>query len=309
MWFNNIYIFKFTCEFTTPIEQLEKSLSENAFTPCGATEISRIGWSPALGRTSSAFTHQADGNILLSLFKEEKILPAPVIKDMVEEKTNTLEAEQNRSATKVERQKIKEDIIFEILPRAFSRMTNTHGYISAENNIIVINASARSKAEDFLATLRRSLGGTLPVTSLSTEKDPSDIFTQWVCEKDSESPFLPFLLGTSAKLKAIGDDAPEFQCKNQDLKSKDVINLIESGMYIHSLGLSWDECLSFKLEEDLSIKQIKFFDIITEQNDDVDSSDVLAKLDADFSLMAGEINRFILDLSKVLDFSLAFKIS
>jgi len=36
--------------------------------------------------------------------------------------------------------------------------------------------------------------------------------------------------------------------------------------------------------------------VLQEQNDDIDSDDVMAKLDADFSLMAGEINRLIVAL-------------
>ena len=59
------------------------------------------------------------------------------------------------------------------------------------------------------------------------------------------------------------------------------------------VALEWDESLSFMLCDDLSIKRIKFFDVIQEQNDDIDSDDVVAKIDADFALMAGELNRFI----------------
>jgi len=51
--------------------------------------------------------------------------------------------------------------------------------------------------------------------------------------------------------------------------------------------------MSFILADDLSIKRIKFFDSIQEQNDDIDSDDIIAKLDADFALMAGELNRMI----------------
>ena len=54
--------------------------------------------------------------------------------------------------------------------------------------------------------------------------------------------------------------------------------------------------MSFILNDDLSIKRLRFFDVIQEQNDDIDSDDVLAKLDADFVLMAGELNRLIHDL-------------
>jgi recombination associated protein RdgC len=46
----------------------------------------------------------------------------------------------------------------------------------------------------------------------------------------------------------------------------------------------------------MAIKRIKFFDVLQEQNDDIDKADVAAKIDADFALMAGELNRLINDL-------------
>jgi recombination associated protein RdgC len=60
--------------------------------------------------------------------------------------------------------------------------------------------------------------------------------------------------------------------------------------------------LSFILCDDLAIKRLKFYDVIQEQNDDIDSDDIVAKLDADFALMAGELNRFIDNL--LAEFSL-----
>ena len=46
----------------------------------------------------------------------------------------------------------------------------------------------------------------------------------------------------------------------------------------------------------MAIKRIKFFDVLQEQNDDIDKDDITAKIDADFALMAGELNRLINDL-------------
>jgi recombination associated protein RdgC len=62
------------------------------------------------------------------------------------------------------------------------------------------------------------------------------------------------------------------------------------------LALEWDEAISFILCDDMAIKRIKFFDVLQEQNDDIDKADVAAKIDADFALMAGELNRLINDL-------------
>jgi len=292
MWFKNLYFFAFTKPFEWSEQDIEKQLAEHLFTPCASTEQSHFGWTSALGKHGERPIHNADGNLLLCARKEEKMLPASVIKDLIEEKTTQLEAEQGRSATKKEKEQFKEDITFELLPRAFSRISDAHGYINAEHNIIVINSSSRSKAEDFLALLRKSLG-TLPVTSFSPEHAPDEIMTEWLVAKNLTDNFQ---LGMEAELHALGDDGAIVRVKNQELLSDEIKMHLDAEKYVVKLALDWDETMSFILCDDLAIKRVKFFDVIHEQNDDIDKDDALARLDADFILMAGEINRFIIDL-------------
>jgi recombination associated protein RdgC len=292
MWFKNLYFFAFTRPFEVSEQDIEKQLSEHLFTPCASTEQSHFGWTNALGKHGSSVIHAVNGNILLCARKEEKILPAPVVKDMLEQKIALLEAEQSRGATKKEKEQFKEDIIFELLPRAFSRISDTRGYISPEHNIIVIDSSSRGKAEDFLALLRKSLG-TLPVTSFSPDTAPDETMTDWLVEKNlGES----FQLGMEAELNALGDDGAIVRVKNQDLFSDEIKMHLDAEKYVVKLAMEWDDAMSFILCDDLAIKRVKFFDVIHEQNDDIDKDDVMARLDADFALMSGEINRFIIDL-------------
>lgn len=298
MWFNNLFIFAFTRPFTWTQDQLEKHLAEHLFTPCASTEISHFGWTQPLGKHSTGIVHQGNGNLLICARKEEKMLPAPVIKDMIEAKIELLEVEQGRSATKKEKEQFKEDITFELLPRAFSRITDTHAYICPENNIIVVNSSSRGKAEDLLALLRKVLG-TLPVTSFDPDIQADETMTDWLSEKSLGSKFT---LGMEAEFNGLGDDGAIAKVKNQDLAGEEVKAHLDADKYVSKIALEWDESLSFVLNDDLSIKRLKFFDVIHEQNDDIDSDDVLAKLDADFVLMAGELNRFIIDL--LAEFSL-----
>jgi len=298
MWFKNLYFFAFTRPFEWSEQDLEKHLSEHPFTPCASTEQSHFGWVNALGKQGNTLVHGVNNNFLLCARKEEKILPAPVIKEQLEEKIAQLETEQSRSATKKEKEQFKEDIIFELLPRAFSRVTDTHAYIAPAHNIIVINTSSRSKAEDFLALLRKVLG-TLPVTSLSPDTAPDEIMTDWLVEKNLGGKFQ---LGMEAEFNALGDDGAVVRVKNQDLDSEEIKAHLDADKYVVKLALEWDESLSFILCDDLAIKRLKFFDVLHEQNDDIDSDDVLARLDADFALMAGELNRFIDDL--LAEFSL-----
>ena len=298
MWFKNLYFFAFTKPFKWSEKELEERLSEHLFTPCGSTEMSHFGWVNALGKHGQTTVHSGNGNFLLCARKEEKILPAPVIKDMLENKISILEAEQNRKATKKEKEQYKEDIIFELLPRAFSRFSDTNAYISPENNIIVINTGSRGKAEDFLALLRKVLG-TLPVTSFTPDKGPDETMTDWLIERNLGAQFQ---LGMEAEFNALGDDGAVVRVKNQDLDSDEIKSHLDADKYVVKIALEWDETLSFILCDDLAIKRLKFFDVIHEQNEDIDSDDVLARLDADFILMAGELNRFITSL--LAEFSL-----
>ncbi|GAA5131746.1 recombination-associated protein RdgC [Thalassotalea piscium] len=292
MWFKNLYFFAFTRPFEWSEQDLEKNLSEHLFTPCGSTEMSHFGWVNALGKHGSTTVHAVNGNYLLCARKEEKILPAPVIKDMIEEKMAHLENEQGRSATKKEKEQFKEDIIFELLPRAFSRVTDTHAYINPEENIIVVNTSSRGKAEDFLALLRKVLG-TLPVTSLSPERAPDEIMTDWLTEQSLTEPFQ---LGMEAEFHALGDDGAVVRVKNQDLTSDEIKAHLDADKFVVKTALEWDDAISFILCDDLAIKRLKFFEVLHEQNEDIDKDDMTARLDADFALMAGELNRLIKDL-------------
>ncbi|REL36414.1 recombination-associated protein RdgC [Thalassotalea euphylliae] len=298
MWFKNLYFFAFTRPFKWSEQELEQHLAEHPYTPCASTEQSHFGWVNALGKHGNTLVHGANGNFLMCARKEEKILPAPVIKEMLEERCAKLEEEQGRSATKKEKEQFKEDITFELLPRAFSRFSDTHGYVSPQHNIIVVNSSSRGKAEDFLALLRKVLG-TLPVTSFSPDQAPDEVMTDWITERSLGENFQ---LGMEAEFNALGDDGAVVRVKNQDLTSDEIKTHIDAEKYAVKVALEWDEAMSCILCDDLAVKRLKFFDVLHEQNDDIDKDDIVARLDADFALMSGEINRFITDL--LAEFSL-----
>lgn len=117
--------------------------------------------------------------------------------------------------------------------------------------------------------------------------------TDWLTETQIGPSFN---LGMEAEFNALGDDGAVVRVKNQDLASDEIKAHLDADKYVVKVALEWDDAISFILCDDLAIKRLKFFDVLQEQNDDIDSDDIIAKLDADFSLMAGEINRLIDDL-------------
>lgn len=288
MWFSNLYFFKFTKSFETSQDELEKALSDLKFTPCGTLDISKMGWTSALGHNSEAFCHASSGNILMRLKKEEKILPASVIKDLLEEKIANIEKAEGRQVKKKEKDQIKEDIIHSLLPQAFTKASFVNGYIDTANNLLVINTSSKGKADDFMSMLRKAIG-TLPVEPIRKDGTIEVLLTHWLRTSLPQE----FELEMEAELKHPEEGGAIVKLKQQDLTADEVTRHLETGKQVTKLALMWQERLTFVLADDISCKRVKFTDVVKEQNDDIPKEDILTKLDADFTLMAAEFGEFL----------------
>lgn len=288
MWFSNSYFFKFTQPFEHSQESLEKALSELKFTPCGAQDMSKFGWTSALGNNTSAFTHEANGNILIRAKKEEKILPTSVIKDLTEEKVAAIEKAEGRPVKKKEKDQIKEDIMHSLLPQAFTKSSFIAGYIDTNRQLLIINISSKNKADDFMALLRKAIGS-LPLEPVRKDGSIELLLTHWL--KDNALP-KQFELEMEAELKSPEEDGAIVRVKQQDLTADEVRRHLETGKQVTKLALMWQERMTFIIQEDVCIKRIKFTDLVKEQNEDIPAEDKLAKLDADFTLMTAEFGEF-----------------
>ena len=69
------------------------------------------------------------GRMLLKLKREEKLLPSTVVREQVDEKVAVIESEQGRKVYRKERLNLKDEIVQDCLPRAFTRSTYVHAYI------------------------------------------------------------------------------------------------------------------------------------------------------------------------------------
>src|SRR5690606_23539546 len=110
----------------------------------------------------STLVHSANGALLICLREEKKLLPASVVREALDERIREVEDREMRKVRKREREQLKEEIIFELLPRAFTRSTNTYGYIDTQAGMVVVDASTWRKAEHFTERLRDALGS-LPI--------------------------------------------------------------------------------------------------------------------------------------------------
>ncbi|EGL0769090.1 recombination-associated protein RdgC [Salmonella enterica subsp. enterica] len=271
------------------IQELADKLEKLRFTPCASHDFSTCGWVPPLGDLSDQLYHFASGQLLLTLRKEEKILPSQVITDELNKRVSEVEHQQTRRLKKSEKAYIRDDVIYSLLPRAFTRNSTTSIWINMAQSLVVVDAGSISRAEDALAVLRKSLGS-LPVVPLMMQSPIELTLTEWVKTGKFPAGFTP---GSEAELKGIlGCDGVGF-FRKQDLVSDEILTHIEAGKVVVELSLDWQGRISFKLTDYFSIKRIKFSDDTLSQNDDIDREEVAHRFDADFVLMTGALNNLL----------------
>jgi len=296
MWFRNLQLYRLGRPFDLTPEELEVRLQASAFQGCKRMEMLATGWAPPLGRHGTQLVHAANGYIMICARKEEKIIPASVVRQLLEDKVAEVEAAEGREIYRREKLRMKEEIIVDLLPRALTRITNQFAYIDVRQNYIVVDSASPGKAEALVSQLRTTLGR-LPATPLKTRQSISSVMTRWL---GGEALPRGFALGGECELRHPQPDGGVVSCKHQDLEAGEVRNHVKQGKQAVRLALSWKERVSCVLHEDLSIKRLRFEDIVREAESDTEADDPVSRFDLDFSIMVLELAAFLPDLLAVL---------
>ena len=292
MWFKNLLLYRFTKPFSQGPEQLSEALSEKAFKPCGSQDVSSFGWVPPLGQHGTEFVHAANGCIMVCAKRQEKVLPAAVVNEALVEKIAEIKAHDSRAVGSKERVELKEDIIFNLLPRAFARSSMVFAYIAPKQGLLVVNAASAKRAEELMSYLRETIGS-LPVIPIKANNLPQRAMTHWL--KDNVAPD-HFDIGSECELRSPDDEGSVIRCKNQDLSSDEINAHLQAGMYVSKLELQWQGGIHCIIDDQLAVKRLSFGELIQDKLDREDAEDAAQQFDVDFTLMTAEFEGFIKQL-------------
>jgi len=292
MWFSNLICYKFKQDISYQQDEFEKALEQDIFRPCGSQDLSTFGWTKALGKHGQMLSHFSQKSILICAKREEKVLPAAVVNELVAEKVEQIEAEENRPVKKKEKDEIKENLLHNLLPQAFKKSSLQFAFIDLEKGWLVVNSGSFNKAEELLALLRKSLGS-LPVVPAFVNFDLGLFLTDWLTKM---APPEGFEIGLDADLQEPDENGAQVKLKQHDLSSDEVQKHLENGKQVTKLALDWNERIKFMLVDDGSIKRISYSEVLKDENADIPKEDMLVKLDADFMLASEELKLMLDDL-------------
>lgn len=260
MWFKQISFYPLNLEKLPQLETLAAKLAEAEFTPCMGLDWFSEGFAAPVSFLPEP-VFPADYTWLVALKKEEKVLPAGVIRDILEERVADIQNAEARNVGRKEKQELKEQITDDLLPRAFTRSSRIQAVFDTKHGFLLINNAASAKAETMLTKLREALGG-LEASLPNTKQSPSSLMTEWLLQGSAQGGFE---LDSDCELKGTGDVVPTVKVSKQDLTADEVVQHVKNGKTVTQLGLTWRDQISFILTQDFTLKRIQYLDVLQEE--------------------------------------------
>ncbi|WP_456407322.1 recombination-associated protein RdgC [Thiolapillus sp.] len=289
MWFRNLTLYRLSQPFELDAETLEEKLAERISRPLGNMEPAFTGWTEPLGKEGRQLVHTMGNCMLLCARKEEKILPAAAVRELVEARAAEIEEKEGREVRARERRELKETVLLEMIPQAFSKSSRQYGYIDTRNGWLVVDTATASRAEEFIDLLRECLG-TFPVAPLQVEEAPVEIMTEWL--KLGNAP-IGIQIEDECELRDLVEDGAIVRVRREDLFSDEIRAHLDAGKRVMKLALSWEDRVSFVLDEKFQLKRLRFQDAVLDEAGESGAETLAERFDADFALMTGEFARFL----------------
>lgn len=299
MFFRNLSLFRFNPSLKKSFDDIDDALAECALKPVGPLEQMSRGFVSPFGRDQPALSHRVGPALWLTLGGEDRLLPSSVINDEVQRKLAQLEQREGRKLGGRARKRLKEDVVHELLPRAFVRPSRLNASIDLAQGVVAVDTSSRKAAEGFLTELRHALGS-FPALPLNAELSPRALLTGWIAGEPLPAGFA---LGDECELKDPVDGGAIVKCQRQELLGDEIRKHLESGKQVSRLALVFDDHVSFVLGEDLVLRKLKFLDGAVDQLENTERDSLNAELDARFALMSAELARLFTALEKALKLS------
>lgn len=290
--FKNIVVFNLVNPLA--VETLTEALEKNHFAGHGSFHYRRSGFT-APTKFNESLIHKQGDQVLIALKTEEKILPSSVIKHEFDKQVKAEEKQLGKLDAKYKRN-LKDDITLDLLSKAFSRFTTTHAIIDLELKRIIINTSSQSKAEDFMSILRKSIGE-LAAHSFWFNRHPKAQMTDWV---RSNMELEHFTIDDEFEFRSIkieGEQDQIVKSKHIEISSAELDDL-KATKNVHKLAMTWDDRISFVLDDALAIKRLRYLDSLMDEVEETEGED--SRFFADFILISNSLRELVTNIAEIV---------
>jgi recombination associated protein RdgC len=297
-------IYKLAPGWQPDFAALDASLSDVPFTECGSTQPISMGWVAPRGLAHGAVLESVAGQMHAALQVEKKMLPGSVVKRRLDEIASQIERDSGRRPGKKQQRELKDQVVLELLPRAFTRRGLIRVWIAPEAGLLLIDAASPSVASEVITQLVAALSGPqhqgFNVLALNTALSPAVMMRDWLA---SDEPPAVFTVDRECELKAADEQKSVVRYARHALDTDEVKQHIEAGKTPTRLAMTWNGRVSFTLTDTMMLKKIEFLDVVFEgrsERADNTAGNAAENFDADAAIATGELTALITDLIEAL---------
>ena len=294
--FKNALLYRITQWDPSALDQVEERLAAGRFTACGATQPESAGWVQPRGDKHDALMESVGGQLILRLCVERKAVPGSAVKAKLDERLDKIEQETGRRPKGKQAKELKEEILQDLLPRAFPKRSANLVWIAPKAGWVVINAGSMKSADRIVTMLVESLGGGIVVRPVSTQTSPAVAMAEWL--KSKEAP-AGFTIDRECELKQPDSEKSTVRYARHTLDIDEVAEHITQGKMPTQLAMTWASRVSFVLTEGMALKKIKLLDVVMEGHASATGKDD-GGFDADVAISTGELSQLIPELIEAL---------
>ncbi len=302
--FKSACFFRIADDFALPdLPALERVLHKTRFVPCGPTQAESAGWVPPRGNKSKVLAELVGGQLVLKLRTEKRAVPASAVKTAVEEKVERYKQEtgNERVPAKVKKD-FKEEVLLDLLPRAFSKRADVLLWLDAKRRLLVVDAGSLAGADRIVSSLLAALlevPGAAPALDLQlvhTQSSPAASMSHWLSTR--EAPWR-FTVDRDCELKSADEQKSVVRYARHLLDIDEVAQHIAAGKVPTQLALTWNDRVSFVLSDAGQIRKLKMLDVVVKEAGDAAGKDDEG-FDANVAILTGELSELIPDLLEAL---------
>ena len=216
-------------------------------------------------------------------------MPAAVVNQQLAQRVNALEEKEGRKVRRREQAEMKDEIILDLLPKAFVKTVLTYAYIDSGNGWLLVDTSSTKRAEDLISLLRETLGS-LPLSPLQLNDSPVTEMTRWL-----QGGGVPreFVIGDECEMRDPAEEGSMVRCRRLDLEGKEIAGHLKAGKEVVKIAVEWQQKISFVLTAEVALKRLKFLDLIQEAAAESEAEDEASRFDGDFAVMSLELGSLI----------------
>lgn len=293
--FKNVIIYRIDQWERPTVAELETRLDAARFVECGASQSESLGWVEPRGEKHGPLIESVAGQWILKLCTETKAVPGGAVKSQLEARLDKIEQDTGRRPKGKAAKELKEDIVQELLPRAFPKRGNTPIWIDLERSLVVIGAGSSKKADRIVTLLTELLAGGIRLDLVQTQQSASTAMAEWLSTKEAPPGFT---IDRECELKQPDSEKSLVRYARHTLDIDEVGEHIKQGKLPTQLALTWDNRVSFVLTENFAIKKIKLLDVVLEGKEPAGKGD--NDFDADVAIATGELGKLLPDLVEAL---------